>query len=886
MSGLPRVPLWGGRIEAHGIWIDRGALGEAVSRARVISALSISARVFDVAEGYLVLWASARVVDVDEAEGVLVVQDEHGVYASGPFRERERAELDARAGQWLHVFGGQIHVVDVPSCPVLDVATWIDVSSWNMSSADTLGLLPETVSPTVVQLDEDRAQTVHEMMGEAAPEVAPERDALLDALNSVGLKSAEVPKAGSRLFEMLSRWFGDGGSTAGYPMLEGERTLGASTPPEPGLLSKLWRRFVTRSPLSALIGRRQAEYLERTMQMFEDGDIDEALRHAIPFSSLPGAPSPPSISVPSPRASLDLSATPKPAASGSLNLGGETYQRLKDLYRHAVERLEKLGRIEEAAYVFFELLGEPDNGVALLERHDRYALAATMAQGHGREPGLVIRLWFLAGEPLKGVLVAIRTGAFADAVGRLESSHPEHAERLRLIWADRLARSGDYVAAVHAIWPAKVARHIAKGWVDRAIAMGGMAGASMLARKVSLWPDDENVLQEVQTSLGELVARSKDDGGHQQRLQFAQSWVDAFDRDPPAIALEPLVRQMMLDGPQRATASVTEQLRRHSLDPLFAVDLGWATRPQSPEVEQGEVHGEVFEAQERGLASIIDAVLLPQGGFVVALGEAGILVLDARGRIKRRYREPASTLVLSDSGLRLITLHQRGETQTIARVDLESGRHQRWADVALETWARSYDGSLWFVATRDAVMAIDAQAERFDAVWRVGGMSGYVADVNRDPENLWFASIEERSSWIWHYELSTRGPTLRLKKDGPSDVSRLALGAGGVPLGWRANDESRCEIVSPAEGRRESISAPCWLRVSHDVAYSVRDDVGATVFLVSHALQAIGKVVLRGTSRVHAHVDGRGFLLLADSLGRLIVLNRDRQIVEFVTVDA
>ena len=81
------------------------------------------------------------------------------------------------------------------------------------------------------------------------------------------------------------------------------------------------------------------------------------------------------------------------------------------------------------------------------------------------------------------------TDSLPDAVARLEASHKDAAKMLRMLWADELASAGHYVAAVDAAWPVEEARSLTYAWIDRAIEVGGPAGARMLARKLRVRPE-------------------------------------------------------------------------------------------------------------------------------------------------------------------------------------------------------------------------------------------------------------------------------------------------------------------------------------------------------------------------------------------------------------
>src|SRR5690606_27242115 len=101
-------------------------------------------------------------------------------------------------------------------------------------------------------------------------------------------------------------------------------------------------------------------------------------------------------------------------------------------------------------FVLAELLMANEEAVSFLERHGRFGLAAELAEARKLAPGLVVRQWLLAGDRERAVRLAIRHGAFADAIARLERDHRALALQLRALWADRLATAGDFVGAVDA----------------------------------------------------------------------------------------------------------------------------------------------------------------------------------------------------------------------------------------------------------------------------------------------------------------------------------------------------------------------------------------------------------------------------------------------------
>src|SRR5712692_6526204 len=97
--------------------------------------------------------------------------------------------------------------------------------------------------------------------------------------------------------------------------------------------------------------------------------------------------------------------TAKRGQGGAIPWGPTVHQHLSTLYREAAAHLEKAGRVEEAAFVLADLMGNALGAVAVLERHGRFALAADLADGRKMAADLVVRLRWRAGHHERAVEV-------------------------------------------------------------------------------------------------------------------------------------------------------------------------------------------------------------------------------------------------------------------------------------------------------------------------------------------------------------------------------------------------------------------------------------------------------------------------------------------------
>jgi serine/threonine protein phosphatase PrpC len=310
-----------------------------------------------------------------------------------------------------------------------------------------------------------------------------------------------------------------------------------------------------------MIGRRQALYLEEMLRLFERGDLDAALRRAIPIEGAGGGDAAPALGVPKPRAELSIGLETRRAHS-VLGLPETLVELLRRRYRAAFEALDARGRTKDAAFVLAELLRSSEEAVAYLERKGELRLAAEVAEARALPAGLVVRQWFLAGDVPRAIALARLHGAFADAVGRLGKA-PE-ADALRLLWADALASAGAFAAAVDVVWAMPPSRRLVAEWIDRAIAVGGPTGARMLARKLAVDPS-------VTSDVNERVVAFLDDDARV--FAFAKELVSLPRARPRAPVARTLVRALLGRPSSEVDPALVEDLLAASEDPLLRADV-------------------------------------------------------------------------------------------------------------------------------------------------------------------------------------------------------------------------------------------------------------------------------------------------------------------------
>lgn len=657
----------------------------------------------------------------------------------------------------------------------------------------------------------------------------------------------------------------------------------ASGPTPPSLLSRLATAVSAR--LAALLGatgllspllRRHEQYLQDVVEMFDRKDYREALRHAIPMA---GVPSDAIVwGVPRPRDDLSLS----PLGGPSLVASAPT---LRDLltrrYERAVKDLEDAGRIEEAAYVIVQLLGRVEEGVAFLERHGRLRAAAQVAEERELPASQRIRLWFLAGERERALVLARRSGDFAGAVALLERRQDlTAAAALRIAWAESLARGGDFAGAVDTVWSAPDARLEARAWVDAAIEIGGPTGARMLARKAALVgeaPASSEALDAVWPSVRAVL------DGDEPDAEDARAAFGAALLDPPTTSIlralaAPTVRALLRDSPTgRAPGSLVQSLLTSAGDRALQTDrpAQTATVPASAKLE---VH---VPSTDRGTTALHDVAWLPRGRLALALGALGVRYLSSRGATLARFDAPASRLVPSTAGTRLLALARAGSVARIARIDLAGRREAAWGELSVLAWADTFDGCEWPVVVPSAtdgasLVVLDAIDEGFVASVRhptevpstqLALTSTHAVSLGAPPgtERI----VRRRRFSLPTYRLAavtdvalapdvvdvagatelyavTEGGVVRQLVEHPVTVARLALGPEERPVGIHVGDRA--------------------------LAVGLRSPVGVRWIATSRRGEIVAEIRLDGAARSSARFVGDVWIVW-DELGRAFAVD-------------
>lgn len=719
MSARPWRLAHRGTVVACGVLIDHRDDPDDAAR-RVLACWEPGCDVIELPDAWVVLWQRPRARRADRAEGELLVPvrrpDGGTLRSTIPLQDKEIVAMivrGARDGDVVRARGGIAESFPLAGAPRVDPSRWIDAGAVDLARA----VVPLGDPPAAVTVQGVAAAAPWYDKG-IGPGLAATLTATAGAMGATQDVSAKLPWWMRAIAWLRARLAAQRTVRAAMRVerlpdapAEDGPARAIARPPTPSWWDRVQAKVAGSlfgARLEKMLGARQAKYLQDVVSMFEEGRIHEALKRAIPLgaSDPDAAEKPLSWSIPTAR--KDLAITLTPAATRTAASPPDMHETLKDLYRRAVETLDREGRAEEAAFVLAELLRDPGAAVSLLERHGRFEAAAALADRARMDPALRVRQWMRADQRDRAFALARRYRCYEPAATMLAKDHPDLADWLRAEHARHLAKTGDLLAAVRAGQRVAALRDDVAGWMDALIARGGPAGARMLPERVLA---DEGSFDDVRSR---VLALCEGDGRRAERWVLADAMTAATAGKAPSEALEtlarPLVRALVRDAALSGDADEARkvaQLAQRGADRALAVDLPrWPTFPRAALATQDTAR--VLDAADRGLRAVEDAVLLADGRMLLAFGESGAELWSRAGRCVHRFDEPCARIVASDHGDRALALAPRGGSWRVASLDLDALRGAWWADLRLDAFADTFDGDGWIVAQDGRVLELDA----------------------------------------------------------------------------------------------------------------------------------------------------------------------------------
>lgn len=863
---VPRRFRHQGRVIASGLLVVRDR------KARVLRLWRPGTEVQELSYGSVILFDSPRRIHALQDRGTPLVR--HGpVLSTCPLDADELEALAPPSGAIVVAHHGTAGVVS--GTPV-DPASWLQLDEWVV--AEPIPLTAPLPPPIVVATNKASRRGIFQAEVGQMPQEALD---FLDALEK-GAPRLLAPTDGNGggwgALRGLLKWLrtpgvgAGGGGKPGNGGITGSKLSAARAPARPrgpSWLDRLDSWFAERafqSGLGALVQQSHNRFLNEMIQRLEGTDLLDALRYAIPLGGEPGA-GPGRLAGflrAGPRDALSFGGASGPASV--IPMGEDVLSQLKRLYERVLNKLIDAGNVTEAAYVYAHLLGDANKAVDLLEAHNLWEKAAEVAENSDLPPERTVALWFRAGNLERAVAIARRHNCFGLALTILERKDPEQARLFRLMWSSVAAASGDYVLAVRVLLPLNSPGLGAL--FDRAIEAGGQSAPDLLALRLIQYP------QEFDAVAGPLARLADEPGraGMNARLRFASTLTTAPITHSSRAAADRIVRSLFIDlstmGGSEQQRTLTWNLANKASVGLAADLPGRDDLPQPRGLGDGPLLTAEVGVAECGTRDVKDAIILPNGNVLVALGEAGIRLLDANGRLLVGFKQPAHQLAVSETGELAIGLAERGDRKRLTRIDLVKRSARHWYDFDVWFFADQFDHRGWLVSQFNRVYLLDTAAQTNKALWTTQ-TDGAITDLvfGQGVGLLTRSPDEVTIHWSFNNNLRLTQRKDLEKWPGVEHTTRL-LEPFAVETWHRSESQFWSQNINAprfaiSDGPIAVVANHLWSVVVH------REEGGTRVRLSTRGGRFVTDIRLRGATRARAHLQPN-HLTLSDDRGRVL----------------
>ncbi|WP_109393725.1 bpX6 domain-containing protein [Proteus terrae] len=733
-----RHPMLLGYRQIEGLWLPNDWFNETQRLTYLIKHWQANCRIYRFEQGDVLCFTENKTMDCSSIEGWPLIR--YGrLYSTAPLDNDEIKKLPY--ADLAFVRSGVVTTLLFSQAEPLSLADYLDIKEINFEETDNYASLYE-IKPQALS-EEKNIRTI---IGNNIPPAANQQKQFIKTVFENATSPSQTTQAKTSLSltqKIINKFLTPQNREA---MHSSSKTISQLSP---------WQRWLNKlsvkSGLASMMSKQQADYINKMIKMFEDGNVDQALRHGIPLSKYQENQE----TTPSPylgrlkgRNKLEISANQQ--GHKSLYFGDELQNYLKQLYRQQFIRLDKAGCNEEALFVLAELLQEKEEALSYLESFQRYQHAAELARMWGMRPDRIIRLYCLAGDIDSAVIYARLHNAFSHVVLQLQEKHPDIADKMREEWAQYLVDCEDYLQAIDIIWQLnnEISRNKAKLWLEIAYHAGGELSLRSLVKSIFLLPDTVHLYQD------DIKKICNDPLATIQRAILVRELL-ALPKQTKLTEqlINQLIRPIIVD--QYGANSVLEkkeisQFIHKSTNKLLKTDMPYSEIPEAKRYSlDAQNHFISATIPEQGLYAIYDVIALNDHQYLIALGESGVLLTDKTGKKLWHNLTPTYHIVIAENHQSALLLAPRGDYFQINSLAITTQAVQGLGTLKCTVFTRIFDGVFWTVAVNNTVQVVDTKSD-FKIVWNVDTLNGDVIEILRhNDDEHWLINSAPKERWSY-----------------------------------------------------------------------------------------------------------------------------------------
>lgn len=758
-----------GRVLAGGYFFD-SSISKPILQSRVLALWKDGAKLYKFDFGFILLRKDLRPEFVENCLGapLLKLNGRLSNVLLDSVPDFQRAQSSTVVYLALN---GELRMVDLASDCCFDPAQWLDIGSYSEEVTDTLG---EVNRPDIAA--EKKEVSVREALGSTELQESSNLKKTLDRLEKISTREEASSGSGAgirSLFSRLKRAFQSGAANSSRGGKNGGARPEYNPYSDQSLSQGIFRRianafsqYLMSSALAKAIGKAHAKHVQKMMDQFSDGNIDDALKNAIPLNNLQDALEAKNISLTLGGRSLPQSIQPySSSASSTVLLEDNLLYQLRQMYEHAFKALDQQGNYNKAAFVLAELLRDTDRAVQYLEKHKQHKLAAELAEGQKLDPPRIVRQWVLAKDIKRAMEVAVIAGCYQEAITLLQNGHPEKADDLRWHCATLHFQAGDINTAVDIAWPIEEKRNDVIEWMKQSFSLGGDVGARHLLR-LALF-DNEN-----HESYLKAIDQQFRDDVHIVGLALLDEIVKHGNKEPNKRIASIAARYYL-----GSVAKGKFDFDRKRWNQLCMIAGDLTLRADVRGLDLNRFEGNTGSESKLVTLSFppsygrdaCDCVSLIGGKKLVAFGESGVELWNAKGELVSRFSAPCHNIIVSDNGAKALLLANRAGYQVVHQFDLRGRSVSYWLDLDIHRWTSSFDGHTWLVSHEDRVFILDVLSSEQTTLWSIKELPGFVSSIVRTKHSFSVCLSAEEKFEVWVYEL----PNLYLQERSPHAIEQL-----------------------------------------------------------------------------------------------------------------